>query len=193
MSFRIVGPPKAILRPITKPLYDTFFPEQELFEATLFTDFHRFESGKLKTTSDTNMVMFGQLPVPQRAEWSYLRLYFQSQDGDAIRRFYDTATIKLMVDDQPLVGPVSPDVFTPIIPRTVTNDDSSELIVQEFVKRKCRKGELLTPWPWLEAPIHNPMTITHGQDFKVIFSGSNRLPGNLRIKVILGPTLLVPL
>jgi len=189
---------KYVTRPTHHPIYDTHWFDTPYTHESLFMNTKAFRNAFPKTERDTNLMIDGMLGVPLEADWSYMRLYYESTDVQKIREFNERVVIRFVIGmSYVFSGPLTPASFTPILPALADQDDSALMVTQQYIKTKYAKGELVVPWPWLEFSLTTggkPLRITSNEAFRVDLDFPT-LPGpaDLRVKVILGPTLYRPI
>jgi len=180
------------------PLYDTFFtvtPGQ--LRLTLFQNHTSFPNGMPKTERDTNLRMYGQLGHPLAAHWAWMRLHFPAKNEHKVQEFLDRAVIRLVVGSTIVAGPLTSSSFLPIIIMgdIDTGDESADLVLREYVKQRLAQGHVDIPplGRWLHTPI-GPLDIGPTDGFQVDIDFPNEpAPTDLRVKVLLGPTLYRPI
>jgi hypothetical protein len=176
-----------------QPMYDTLWIK-DAYHVTyrLFTNYTSFDDGTIKTRADTNMNCDAQLGHPFEAEWTWMRLAFESDDQEKIARFSDDATIRLVLGAHRIASELVVPAFLPVMP---TGDEAGDLVIKEYLRQKLAKGELE---PFIRSPrvyqaSIGPIHISSSASFRVEVSFKRlSVPTDLRVKIMLGPTLFSP-
>lgn len=197
----IIGSPRALLRELYQPMYDTLrIPSPNpTYREDLFVDHRKFLDGSMKTREHTNMWLDSQLGHPLEAEWSWLRVMFcRWPDLDRAQEFCANTVVELFTGyNVPVLGPVPLCGFDPIVPAVTeipASDpaDQTHLIVLGMMRRQLDKKEMKF-WPWLQLPFAKKLHVHSGEQFRVVVSSPTRpMPQGIRAIVMLGPTLFAP-